>query len=49
MNFNARLKWFGQNRTVDETSETTRVFVAEKGWFDQNQWDLEEAMLVPVR
>uniref|UniRef100_R7W5S6 Wall-associated receptor kinase 5 n=1 Tax=Aegilops tauschii TaxID=37682 RepID=R7W5S6_AEGTA len=49
MNFDARLKWFGQNRTVDEMWKTTRVFVAEKGWYDKQRLVLEEATEVPVQ
>ncbi|KAE8771275.1 Wall-associated receptor kinase 5 [Hordeum vulgare] len=49
MNFDARLKWFGQNRTVDERWKKTRVYVAEKGWYDKQRLVLEEATEVPVQ
>jgi hypothetical protein len=48
MDFDARLTWFGQNRTVDEMWATTRVVVAEKGWF-YKRMILEEETEVPVQ
>ncbi|KAM0845633.1 hypothetical protein ACQ4PT_056231 [Festuca glaucescens] len=48
LSFNARLKWFGQNRTVDEMWAATRVVVAEKGWF-YKRLILEEETQVPVQ
>jgi hypothetical protein len=48
LSFNARLKWFGQNRTVDEMWATTRVVVSEKGWF-YKRFILEEETQVPVQ
>ncbi|KAK1606997.1 hypothetical protein QYE76_030670 [Lolium multiflorum] len=35
--YDVKLEWFGRNRTADEERMPTRVFVADKGWFEKKQ------------
>ncbi|XP_044949343.1 wall-associated receptor kinase 3-like [Hordeum vulgare subsp. vulgare] len=40
-----QLEWFGRNRSADEERMPTRVFVADRGWFEKKQ--VSDPLLLP--
>jgi hypothetical protein len=45
--YDVKLEWFGRNRSADEERMPTRVFVADKGWFEKKQ--VSDRLLYPTR
>jgi hypothetical protein len=45
--YDVKLEWFGRNRSADEEQMATRLFVANKGWFEKKQ--VSDLLLYPTR
>jgi hypothetical protein len=45
--YDVKLEWFGRNRSADEEQMPTRLFVANKGWFEKKQ--VSDRLLYPTR